>query len=226
MRAISSFVQSILGGIAIGIGGTVFLSMDNRVLGALLFSVGLFTICTFGFNLFTGKVCYIFDNKPSYTLFNVTVWIGNFVGTGIVALVLKATRISGIAETAQTISQVKLDDSLLSVFILAIFCNLLIYIAADGFKNNPHDFGKYLGIILGIMVFILCGFEHCIADMFYFTMAGVWSGKAVLYIVVITLGNVAGGVLIPLCKKLKEYAEKIDSIHTDSTSKTPVSSAK
>lgn len=208
MRTLSSFLQSILGGMAIGIGGTVFLSLENRVLGAFLFSVGLFVICTFGLNLFTGKVCYIFDNKPSYTLFTLTVWLGNLVGTGIVGLVLKATRISGIAETARAICQVKLDDSILSVFILAVFCNIMIYIAADGFKNNSHELGKYFGIILGIMVFILCGFEHCIANMFYFTIAGVWSGKALLYIVIISLGNTLGGVLIPLWKKFKLYSEK------------------
>ena len=43
--------------------------------------------------------------------------------------------------------------------------------------------------------------EHCVADMFYFWMAGVWSGRAVAAILVITLGNVAGGVLFPLLRR-------------------------
>ena len=224
MRAISSFLQSVLGGFAIGIGGVVYLLQDNKILGALLFSVGLFMVCTFGFNLFTGKVCYIFDNKPSYTLFTLTVWAGNLLGTAIVGMLLRVTRVSGLIETAQAVSQVKLNDSLLSLFILAIFCNFLIHIAVDGFKNNPHEIGKYLGIVLCIMTFILCGFEHCVADMFYFTVAGAWSGQALLRIMVISLGNVVGGIVIPLCRKLKTYTGR--SVGEEASGKTPVGSAK
>ena len=52
-----------------------------------------------------------------------------------------------------------MNDDLLSIFILSIFCNILMFIAVDGFKNNPHEIGKYVGIFLGVTVFILCGFE-------------------------------------------------------------------
>lgn len=203
MKHLSSFVDSILAGVAIAIGGAVFLSVDNKVVGALLFAVGLFTVCTFGFNLFTGKVAYIFDNKPSYFFWTLTVWLGNLAGTLIVGSLLRLTRVK-IIETAVTVSQTKLDDSLPSIFILAIFCNLLIFIAVDSFKNNPHAVGKYLGLIFGVMVFIVCGFEHCVANMFYFTISGSWSLHALLYIVVMTLGNVVGGVIIPLCRKLRQ----------------------
>ena len=60
--------------------------------------------------------------------------------------------------------------------------------------------GKYLSLFFGVMVFILCGYEHCVADMFYFTAAGVWSVDTVLRLVVITLGNAVGGVLFPLVR--------------------------
>ena len=55
MKWLKTFVGGILAGISIAIGGTVFLSLDNKVLGALFFTVGLFAVCTFGFNLYTGK---------------------------------------------------------------------------------------------------------------------------------------------------------------------------
>ncbi|MCD8045811.1 MAG: formate/nitrite transporter family protein [Clostridiales bacterium] len=51
------------------------------------------------------------------------------------------------------------------------------------------------------MVFILCGFEHCVADMFYFSVAGVWSGQAVLRLLVISAGNAVGAVIFPLVRK-------------------------
>jgi len=203
-KALYSFLCSILGGAAIGIGGTAYLSIENTVVGALFFSIGLFVICTFGMNLFTGKVCYIFDNKPSYAAFCLSVWLGNLIGAALVGGAVRLTRISVISERASTIVATKLNDTLLSVFILAIFCNIMIYIAAEGFKKNPHVLGKYLGIILCIVVFILSGFEHSIANMYYLTVAGAWSGKALLYIVVISLGNSVGGVIFPLVNKLKE----------------------
>ena len=99
--------------------------------------------------------------------------------------------------------QTKLDDSLLSIFILSVLCNILMFIAVDGFKNNPHEIGKYIGIFLGVTVFILCGFEHCVANMFYFSAANVWGGRALLYMLVMTLGNACGGVIIPLCRQLR-----------------------
>ena len=49
----ASFLYSVLGGVCIGIGGVVFLSCENKVVGAVFFCLGLFAICTFGFNLFT-----------------------------------------------------------------------------------------------------------------------------------------------------------------------------
>ena len=52
------------------------------------------------------------------------------------------------------------------------------------------------------MVFILSGFEHCIANMFYFTLAEVWSVKALGYLAVMTAGNAAGGIVIPAARKL------------------------
>ena len=58
MKYLKTFVLAVLAGISIGLGGLVFLSVDDRVIGAALFTIGLFTVCTFGLNLYTGKVCY------------------------------------------------------------------------------------------------------------------------------------------------------------------------
>ena len=65
-----------------------------------------------------------------------------------------------------------------------------------------YGLGKYLAIIFAIMVFILAGFEHCVANMFYFTAGHAWSAKTALYLLVMTLGNSVGGVIIPLYTRL------------------------
>ena len=87
---------------------------------------------------------------------------------------------AGLAEKAAGLCEVKLSDSFVSLFFLGILCNILIYIAVEGYGKIQHETGKYLALLFGVMVFILCGTEHCVADMFYFWMAGAWSGKALL----------------------------------------------
>lgn len=75
------FLFAILAGFCIGLGGTVFLRLRDafpggNVVGALLFTIGLFTICTRGYALFTGKACYLFENPwPGYLLDLLIIWV-------------------------------------------------------------------------------------------------------------------------------------------------------
>lgn len=204
-KTAAAFIQAVFAGLCIGIGGTVFLSCDSKVTGAIFFALGLFTICTFQFDLFTGKVGYLFQQPPAYLGYLLTVWLGNLAGTALVGYALRATHVAAaISEKAAALCRTKLADDPLSIFILSVFCNILMFIAVDGFKNNPHQLGKYLGLFLGVIVFILCGFEHCVANMYYFSVANMWGGKAFLYLLLMTLGNACGGVLIPLFRQMKE----------------------
>ncbi len=196
MKRIKLLISSVLAGASIGFGGLAFLSVTDRVIGAALFTIGLFCVCSFGFHLFTGKVCYALQNDWSYALDLPLIWVGNVIGTGLTAGCASLTRAApALAEKAMGLCQAKLDDSLISLFFLGILCNIFIYIAVEGYKNNPHELGKYLSLFLGVMVFILCGTEHCVADMFYFWMAHAWSHRAILSVIVISLGNSVGGIL-------------------------------
>lgn len=204
MKKLNDFLPAVLAGAAISIGGAVFLSLESRVLGAVFFSVGLFMVCTLGLNLYTGKVCYFPGKGADYLGFLALVWLGNLAGAQAAALLLRLTRVgAALSEKAAALCAVKTGDSLLSLFVLGMFCNILIYVGVESYRSNPHEIGKYLGIVLGVVVFILCGFEHCVADMFYFAMGG-WSWRALLCLAVITLGNAVGGVLFPLCGLLRQ----------------------
>ena len=208
MKALKTFVSAVLAGMCVGFGGVVFLSLDNRIIGSVMFTVGLFTICTFGLHLFTGKVCYALENGKSYNLALPVIWLGNLAGTGVTALIVKLSRIDGISAKAEELCATKLDDSILSLFLLGVLCNIFIYIAVEGYKNNPHELGKYLSLFFGVMVFILAGTEHCVADMFYFWLSG-WSVDAVLRVLVITLGNAAGGILFRALHRFVSNKTKI-----------------
>lgn len=208
MKHLVTFVYAVLAGAAISIGGIANLCSDSKAVGAALFSVGLFAVCTLGLALFTGKVCYVFDNPPAYAANCLLIWVGNFAGTFLMGSALRLTRLQGAVEKAASISGDKLGDTPLSVFILAVFCNILIFLAVESYRSNPHQLGKYLGLFLGVAVFVFSGMEHCVANMFYFTAAGAWGAKAFGYILIMTAGNAVGGIIFPLCAKLRARAEK------------------
>ena len=184
----------------IAIGGTVFLSIENKVIGASLFSIGLFGVLIYNLNLYTGKIGYLITNfNLKYIKELIITLIGNFIGACSVGFILRYTRIyDKIYEKSLVLANIKLNDNILSIFILSIFCGLLMYYAVNGFKKQT-DFGKYLVVYLGVAVFILCGFEHCIADMYYFSVADIWSLKTLGYTGIMVLGNSIGSFIIPLC---------------------------
>lgn len=194
------FLKAAAAGITIGIGGAVYLTLENRVIGAVLFGVGLYTIVLNGLFLYTGKVGYLISakDKKAYILQLIFTWLGNFAGTALAAAAISATRIRNLRRTAEVICKAKLADTPHSILILAVFCGILMYVAVDGFREK----GNPLILFFCVTVFILCGFEHCIANMFYFSLAGAWSLRAVIYLLLMTLGNSVGGILLPLVKKV------------------------
>ena len=203
-KNIKNFIKGIYAGIMIGIGGTIYLSMSLKVLGAIFFSIGLMMICIFNMNLYTGKIGYIINNKKSYLLELLLSLLGNFIGTYLVAFLIRNTRYAYLSETAREISMIKINDSIISILILAIFCGILMFLAVDNYKKNKSDFAKYLGIFMCVIVFILSGFEHCIANMFYFSLGSVWTTKSLWYILIMIIGNSIGAILI------NYYKTKID----------------
>lgn len=194
------FLKAAAAGITIGIGGAVYLTLENKVIGAVLFGVGLYTIVLNGLFLYTGKVGYLISakDKKAYILQLIFTWLGNLAGTALAAAAISATRIRNLRRTAEVICKTKLADTPHSILILAVFCGILMYVAVDGFREK----GNPLILFFCVTVFILCGFEHCIANMFYFSLAGAWSLRAVIYLLLMTLGNSVGGILLPLVKKV------------------------
>ena len=205
---IKFLVKAIMAGIMIAIGGTIFLSMEDKIVGATLFSIGLFIIVTRELNLYTGKVGYIFNEKPKYLIEVLITVIGNFIGTFLVGFLLKYTRVYNSLHTkASAICSIKLNDDLISILILSVFCGILMYLAVNSYKVGKDVLHKYIPVFMGVIVFILCGFEHSIANMYYFTMAG-WTAKSFGYLGIMILGNLIGCVSFPLLEKLNNCLEK------------------
>ncbi len=196
------FISAVLAGMMIGMGGTVYLSQSNPVVGSFLFAVGLFTVVVFQLHLFTGKIGYLPFQNLTYLIELLITWLGNLVGTFITATMVRNSRIyEGMAERVEQIAAVKLNDGFLSIFLLAIFCGMLMFIAVDCFKTQKGSTLQFIGVFVPVMVFILSGFEHVIANMFYFSLSAAWNGHCLASVFVMTLGNSIGGMLIPLYLK-------------------------
>ena len=194
---VKCFLRAILAGIAIGLGGCIFMGMvtsEYKWVGAILFSIGLFTVFTFRLDLYTGKVGYAVENKPSYLVDLVVIILGNFVGALIIGQMIPMPE---AAEVLIVDAKLGGDIDWWRVFCKGVFCGMLMFIAADYYKTQK----KYLATFVCVPVFILAGFEHSIADMFYFCASGTFTLDAFLFILVVIVGNAVGGILIPLCKK-------------------------
>lgn len=196
------FFNAIGGGIFIGIAGTVFLSVPNSVMGAFLFGFGLLTILCCQFKLYTGAIGYLAvkgKKFPAYLWELFLIWTGNLAGCFLVGSLIRVSRTFGKIQSRVTaISMEKLNDSPLSILILAFFCGILMYCGVELFKRkNLPEICRFALVFLCVSIFILSGFEHCIANMYYYTAAGVWSGKALCSILLMTLGNSLGGMLLP-----------------------------
>ena len=162
---LKELVYGILAGFCIGLGGTFLLSCKNTagiVVAALFFTIGLFTICERGYNLFTGKVCYVFDNKPKYLIFLLVVWVGNLLGTMLIPVIERFTKINdAIQPVALDMVNAKMNYgsnfgvALLSLFLLGILCDVFIFIAVNGYAKSKYQMGKYLSLIFGVTCFSL-----------------------------------------------------------------------
>ncbi|MBQ9920638.1 MAG: formate/nitrite transporter family protein [Clostridia bacterium] len=198
---LEKFIKSIYGGFMIACGGTVYLSCDNKYIGALLFALGLFTICEFGFGLFTGKVGYTLFNKPIYIIELVLTILGNFVGCFVIGKAVAYVK-PALYEKGVSVCAAKLAETPLENFILACMCGVMMYIAVEMFKTKSGA-AKHLGIFLAVPVFILCGFEHSIANMYYFALGGAGAVDFLSFTVVTILGNAVGAIVFSLYKFYK-----------------------
>lgn len=213
------FLFAILAGFCIGLGGTVFLRLRDGLPrgqcggGFAVYHRPVHHLYP-GYALFTGKACYLFENPwPGYLLDLLIIWVGNLLGTMLIAGVETLTGVgAGLQATAATLVAGKMGDGYLSLFLLGILCNICIFIAVNGYAQHPHPVGKYLALFLGVSVFILCGMEHSVADMYYWSVSGVLygqPGESFLRLLVVSLGNVAGGVFLPVAEAWKARLEAV-----------------
>ncbi|MGB0551812.1 MAG: formate/nitrite transporter family protein [Alphaproteobacteria bacterium] len=182
----------------------------NRLLGGLVFSLGLVLVIIGGAELFTGNCLFVMawtDRKVSTGLLIRNwgiVYFGNFVNAaGATALVHGSGTLglgeSAVQATAAAIARGKLSLPFMEVFVRGILCNILVCLAVCLSYAAHHVAGKFLVIILPVAAFVALGFEHSVSNMYFIPVAmfasveGVTMSGFFASLIPVTLGNIVGG---------------------------------
>lgn len=208
-RQLKILVFGIMAGLSIAIGGAAYTAgtyYGSEIVGSFLFSLGLLLVCTFSFKLYTGQIGKVFENRPKFLIDLLVMYLGNFIGATMTGLLLSAVVPSdAYEETIMAISESKLlqlndiGTPWYELLISSFFCGILVFLGVEIFNKAKNDITKVTGLILCVTVFVLCGFQHCIANMFYLSNSlylFIHPFESIFGILTVTLGNSLGAIFI------------------------------
>lgn len=202
------YLKELLAGIFIGIGGTIFVAIENKIVGALFFSFALLSVLNFNVILYTGRIGYFFDYDSKEKLSLLHVLLLNCLGAFLIASIVFLMGNSSINERIVTIDNLKFGAKWYKVLFRSIMCGIMMVIAVEGFKRFDNYLMKNLIVILSIAIFVISGFEHSIANMYYYFL-GLYNGYPfiftdVLLLLLTVLGNSIGSILFYLLLKFSD----------------------
>jgi len=167
--------SSIFAGICIGTAGFGFLASGiqaetyGNLVGAVLFSLGLLAVVGYKLKLYTGTAGFIEKNQVGELFL---ILLGNIIGCLCLALLDRVSPMD-IQGAAQNILELRLRTGALRCGLLGIGCGFLMTTAVTFARQE-----KYLPLLFGVPLFIVCGFTHCVADAFYYLCVPVAFMKA------------------------------------------------
>ncbi|MCK5804068.1 MAG: formate/nitrite transporter family protein [Lentisphaeria bacterium] len=219
-RSWQLFILALLAGLYISFGGHAYLVCIEqgmgRIVGGMAFSVGLVLVVVAGAELFTGNVIMIVGAMtllfPWRRVFKnwATVYAGNFVGSILFAwLIWKSGllgmpgALNGLGQKAVSVAEGKLALPFAACFIRGMFCNMLVVLAIIMATMSKDVISKIVCCMMPVAVFVACGFEHCVANMYLIPVGLLAKGMPLFQqgdifhnLLPVTLGNIVGGVLI------------------------------
>ena len=192
----------------------------SRLISAIVFPAGMAMVLVAGSELFTGNnliIISVLQKQASVAgmLKNwLFVYLGNFTGTGFVATLVVFGHTPDLfggrlAEKMIIAAQARVTQTFSEALIRGILCNILVCIAVWAAFAAKKVSGKLLMSFWPVMIFVLCGFEHSIADM-YFGVAGLLTSMeygisatglslfTFLFrnLLPVTIGNIIGGSIV------------------------------
>lgn len=204
----------------------------SKFLGAAVFPVGLMLVLIAGAELFTGNnlmALALLDKKITLKQMLKNwglVYIGNFIGSVALAWLLSESGLyvsQLMVAKAIGIAEAKISLTFIDAFIRAILCNMLVVLAVWFATASKDIVGKIFAVWFPIMLFVLSGFEHSIANMFFIPLGKFvgfdisWANIWIKNLIPVTLGNIVGGaIIVPivyyLCYILPSSKENIEKV--------------
>lgn len=213
-------VLSILGGMSIAFGsvGNIIVSADfinvnpgfAKLLGATVFPVGLILIVLLGFELFTSNclmsVSYVERKLTLSKMLKIllVVWFFNLIGSLIISYITFETETlnSHGIELLSHMAEHKINTGAYDLILKGILCNVLVCGASLLGYICKNGVSKMLGIWFPIMLFIVLGYDHVVANMLYLPLALLHGATGVNLLGIIynfffvSIGNFIGGGLV------------------------------
>lgn len=199
-KSIKILLASILAGVLIGFGGLAYLlsSTDfgnlGKLIGALLFPAGLYLICETKALLYTGKIGFIANRQYNVAQYLI-ILAGNLLGAGIFGLLThlmfhESYNFDFILTGRVLLDWLDATNTLLKSF----FCGILVYLAVYLYQTESGSINRFLVILIPIALFVLLGFRHCIADIFYYAVNLHFSWQAIVSLAIVICGNSLGAI--------------------------------
>lgn len=195
------FLKAVFAGMSIALGAFASCGLAKPFNG-IIFSTGLIIIVLLQLKLFTGS---ILNAKDGFNLKLFKDWamifVGNFVGCIISAYIIlhSGYDLENLIQIGVAKSQLTFSEALLR----GIFCNVLVCVAVYITWLTSDVLTKVIGVILPVTIFVISGYEHSVANMFYYTI----SHDGFHNLLPVTIGNIIGGLLVVLAIKLKKEQE-------------------
>lgn len=216
-QVISFCLMSFSSGVMIGVGGTAFLLALKlygdwgKLIGALLFSLGILCIVMFEMKLFTGLISDIPEMGVKNFWKLPVCFLGNMLGVLFAAVIVYYSPVADIVvPQAQAMMSVKLNADLWAVKALcsSILCGFLITLSIGAVRYAPRKgLSVTVGVMFPIIVFAFCGFDHSVANTLYMFFLG-FTGKAVVYLLMCVVGNIIGGVILPILSLFRIWSNE------------------
>ena len=186
--------HAVVAGMLIGLGVIINTQAANPVLGAALFSFGLLTIILLQLPLYTGQIGFIQQKKITDL---IQILLFNFFGIAFV-IGLKTLINPDFQMTLWNNAILKFQKGNLNMLIDGFFCGMLIHFAVKC-KDK-------LLTIMAIMIFILTGAQHCIADFPYLCIH--WSTTHLIKFLIVVMGNSLGAIFLENMLKIQGENKK------------------
>ena len=188
-----------------GVGATIANVVVNKLAGACVFPAGLAMVVVAGSELFTGDnlmLTSLLDRRITAGKMFLTlliVYLGNLLGSLLVAFMAVGSGVMGAyAEAVAGAAVTKATLGFGPALLRGVLCNILVCVAvwmAAAAKTVP---GKIVGLFLPIMVFVLCGYEHSVANMYYLPAGMLAAARYALPAEGLNLGSALLGNLLPV----------------------------